>query len=91
MTQLNPLAGSILGSAQAQHHVDVEKSRQVRRAQVLQKNVALQDDQLEHQVESSEELAPIHHEAEGQGQQDPRHPSKKQKPEDEKPHIDLKA
>jgi len=90
MTDFNPLSGSILGSAQAQHHVEAEKTRQVRRAQALRKNVALQDDQLEHQVESSEELTPIHDEYEGQGQQEPRQP-KKQKDDGENPHIDLKA
>ena len=92
MTDFNPLAGAILGSAQAQHQVDVEKQRQLRRAQALRKNVAARDDQLEHQVESSEELSPVHDEDQGhkQGQQkdpgDPHHGN-----DDGPPHIDLKA
>jgi len=91
MTQFNPLSGSILGGAQAQHQVEVEKTRQVRRSQALQKNVALQDDQLEHQVESSEELSPIHDEDHGQEkQQRGSHPHKSDR-DDEKPHIDVKA
>ena len=91
MTQLNPLTGSVLGGAQAQHQVETEKTRQVRRSQALQKNVALQDDQLEHQVESSEELSPIHDQEQGHENQRRRsHPDKSQR-DDEKPHIDVKA
>ena len=92
MTEFNPVAGSILGSAAAQHEVDVEKQRQVRRAQALRKNIALQDDQLEHPVESSEQIAPVSDEEHQSGQdrqQDPKH--NRRSPDDESPHIDLKA
>jgi hypothetical protein len=79
MTDFNPLAGSILGSTQAQHQVDIE-------------NVAARDDELEHQVESSEELPPVGDEPDDQRQRDQR---KKQKPDPDKddghPHIDLTA
>ncbi|MDB5172598.1 MAG: hypothetical protein JWN51_1371, partial [Phycisphaerales bacterium] len=56
MSQLNPLSGSILGSVQAQRQMAVDKERQLRRARALEKNIAARDDELEHQVESSEEV-----------------------------------
>ncbi|HXE52926.1 MAG TPA: hypothetical protein VN541_07930 [Tepidisphaeraceae bacterium] len=90
MTDFNPLAGAILGSAQAQHLVDVEKQQQVRRAQALRKNVAAQDDQLEHQVESAEEIRPVdndEHPDSQQRKQDPRRSPK----DDERPRLDVKA
>ena len=59
MSYINPLAGSILGSAQSQRVQAEQKDRQVRRAQDLEKDAALQDEQLEHQVESSEALTGV--------------------------------
>ena len=90
MTDFNPLAGAILGSAQAQHQVDVEKQRQLRRAQALRKNVAARDDELEHQVESAEEIQPVdndEHPDSRQRKHDPRHSDK----DDDRPHLDVKA
>jgi hypothetical protein len=92
MTDFNPLAGAILGSAQAQHQVNLTKQRQLRRSQTLRKNVASADEELEHHVESSEELTSIHDEEKQHsgGQQDhPRRPPKEEP--DEPPHLDLKA
>jgi hypothetical protein len=88
MTQLNPLTGSILQSAQVSRQQAATKAAHVRRAQQLQKNVAQRDDELEHQVESSEQVAPTKDQEE--------HPAGKKrkqqgKPADEKPHIDLTA
>lgn len=62
MTQFNPLVGSILQSTQVQRQQAAAKARDVRRAREVEKNIALQDDVLEHQVESSEELKPIREE-----------------------------
>lgn len=92
MTDFNPLAGSILGSTQAQHQIDIEKQRQTRRAQTVSKNVAARDDQLEHQVESSEALPPVGDEPEEQRRQDERQKRKPRPPkDDDQPHIDLTA
>jgi hypothetical protein len=92
MTDFNPLAGAILGSAQIQQLSDLQKQRQLRRAQALRKNVAARADELDHQVESPEEPAPIHdapdEHPQRQAKRDPRHPNAK---EDGKPHIDVKA
>lgn len=92
MTDFNPMAGAILGSAQAQHQIDVQKQGQLRRAQTLRKNVATQDDQLEHQVESTEEIQPVdarEHEQSRQQKQDPRQPGRQK--DDDRPRIDVKA
>jgi hypothetical protein len=59
MTDFNPLAGAILGSAQAQQIAGTEKQRQVRRAQTLRKNAADREDGFEHQVESAQEIHPV--------------------------------
>jgi hypothetical protein len=74
MTDFNPLAGAILGSAQAQQIAGTEKQRQVRRAQILRKNVADREDEFEHQVESADEIHPI-----DDGGHD-KNPSKRQPP-----------
>jgi hypothetical protein len=88
---LNPLSGAILQSITAQRELVVEKEQQVRREQVLEKNIAAEDDRFEHQVESSDTVAPAN---DGQSKQD-QGGRKKQKngknEEQEKPHIDLKA
>jgi hypothetical protein len=59
MTDFNPLAGAILGSAQTQQIAGIEKQRQIRRAQTLRKNAADREDEFEHQVESAEEIHPV--------------------------------
>jgi hypothetical protein len=93
MTQFNPLAGSILQSSQVSRQQATSKAAQVRRSQQLQRNVAQRDDEMEHQVESSEELTPIHdRDAQGQGgRRQPPHQSKRDSGDDDKPHIDLRA
>ena len=91
MTDFNPLAGTLLGSAQAQNQVDVEKQRQLRRQQAIRKNVAAREDGYEHQVESSEELHPVDDGEQGQNQK--RHDARRDRKDspDEKPRIDVKA
>jgi hypothetical protein len=91
LSQLNPLSGAILQSITAQREVGVEKERQVRREQILKKNIAAEDDRFEHQVESSDTVAPTN---DGQSRRDQqgRKNQKKGKDQDEgEPHIDLTA
>jgi len=91
MTDFNPLSGAVLGSTQAQHQIDIEKQRQLRRTQTLRKNVAANDDQLEHQVESSDQVPAVQDENKGQPQ-DRRNDSRRRHPgKDQRPHIDVKA
>ncbi len=60
MTQINPFTGSILQAPTVQRQQAAQKDRQLRRVSDLEKNAALDDDQLEHQVESSDVVAPVH-------------------------------
>ena len=90
MTDFNPLAGAILGSAQAQGQAEAQKQRQLRRAQTVRKNVAAEGDRFEHQVESAEELPPAGDDAGKRQPQDrKRHP--RRHGNDDRPHIDVKA
>lgn len=91
MSQLNPIAGSILQSIQAQRQVGVEKERQVRREQILEKNIAAEDDRFEHQVESSDIVTEAHdgHSQQNKPDQQKRRPKKDG--EDEEPRLDLTA
>ena len=96
MSQINPFTGSILQAPQVQRQQSVEKDRQVRKAQDRTKNSALESDELEHQVESSEQLTPIHGDQKQPRQfKRPRHQHENgQEPDegdDEEPHIDLTA
>jgi hypothetical protein len=90
MSQLNPLAGSILASVQAQRQMAVDKERQLRRARALEKDVAARDDEMEHQVESSEEVRPIGDESE-ESRDRPKRQAPPKETADDKPHIDLTA
>ena len=95
MTQINPFTGSILQAPQVQRQQAAEKDRQLRRVTDQEKDSALQGDQLEHQVESSEELAAIH----DQDTPDPRKRRKPTKPNDanadpasdDEQHLDVTA
>ncbi|HEX2973149.1 MAG TPA: hypothetical protein VHP11_12505 [Tepidisphaeraceae bacterium] len=90
MTQINPFTGSLIQSMQVQPRQSAEKDRQIRRMQNLSKNAALQGDQLEHQVESSDALHATNdgNASHQQPEQDRQH---HQPAEDKPPHIDLTA
>jgi hypothetical protein len=60
MFEITSLSGALLQSSQLQLAQAAEKGKQARKAQELAKNVAARDDELEHQVENSEELTAIH-------------------------------
>lgn len=87
MFEINPLANTILGSVQQQKTLGIEKNRQIRRNNVLEKNVATEDEQLESEVESADAISAVHDE---QDETPPRREPPK-KPEDDKPHIDIKG
>jgi hypothetical protein len=90
MSAINPFAGYVAQGAQIERAQAADKTRQLRREQILSKDVAARDDELEHQVESAEAAAAIHDDAGGQGgnrrQQRPNRDGK-----DEPPHLDIKA
>ena len=96
MTFFNPLLGSLVPATPAQRAA--EKGRQIARSQALRKNTAAEGDrvEVEHQVESAEELPPVGEEAGGGGSQGRRQPPRKQSAtpapeEDAPPHIDVTA
>ena len=91
MTPINPFSGYVAAGSQLERTQAAEKTRQVRREQVLSKNVAARDDELEHQVENTEAVAAAHDDQQpGQQQQSPREGPPT--PEgDEPPHIDVTA
>lgn len=93
MSQVNPFAGYVAGSSHVQRQQAMHKDQQVRRIQQLAKDIALQDDRLEHQVESSEELRSIHDERDADPQQHQRKGSESaENPEQEEaPHVDVRA
>jgi hypothetical protein len=91
MDIINPLANTLLQSTQVQRQQSAEKQRQVRRTQALSKDVATRDDEMEHQVESSEELPPVQDEEPEHDQQKQRKQNSKKNEEEDRPHLDLTA
>lgn len=94
MFPINYLSGALIQSAQVQTREASEKAQQARRARELEKNVAARDDELEHQVENSEELAPTHEQDRRSDQQKRRQHAKREEEEssdEESGGLDLKA
>lgn len=94
MTQINPFTGAIVQSTQVQARRGVEKERAIRRLQNLGKNAALQGDQLEHQVESSDALPSINDQGttyNPRRRPSQRHPKPKSQQDEGQDHVDLKA
>jgi len=91
MEIVNPLASSLAQSAAVTRQQSADKSRQIRHAQALRKDAAAAPDSFEHQVESSEELNPIHDERRESRQQGKPKPTPQQPEGEEPPHIDVVA
>jgi hypothetical protein len=60
VSQINPFTGSILQAPHVQRSQATDRDRQLRRATDLSKNAALQGEQLQHEVESSEAITSVH-------------------------------
>jgi hypothetical protein len=92
VSSINPFSGYVAQGSQVERLQAADKARQVRREQTLSKNVAAQDDQLEHQVESADAIVSIHDDQRGQNpqQHQRRNPSKPDEGE-EPPHLDVTA
>jgi hypothetical protein len=96
MEIVNQLAGSLAQSAAVTRQQSTDKSQQIRRSQVLKKDTATAADTFEHQVESCEELAPIHDDQrqkqDRRGKRKPAIPAPARPDSDEPPpHIDVKV
>lgn len=101
MLPINSLSGALAQSTQIQLEQAAEKNRQARKARELARNVAARaagfaatEEELEQQVENSEELTPIHDQGR-QGQEREKHKFKRdqEKTADDSPAdgLDLKA
>lgn len=94
MMQINYLSGALLQSTQLQLQQASEKSQQARKVQEQAKNIAARDDELEHQVENSEELTEIHEQGRQKDDQRKRRQQKQEEEEtdeDSEPGLDLTA
>jgi hypothetical protein len=89
VSSINPFSGYLAQGSQVERTQAAEKSRQLRRSQQLSKNIAQQDDNLEHQVESPDSVSGA------SGEQKPKDQGKrKNKGQDngeDQAHVDIKA
>ena len=88
VSSINPFSGYLAQGSQTERTQAAEKSAQLRRRQQLSKNIAQQDEALEHQVESPDTVAAA------SGEQKPRQEKKrkqKKKGDNDGPHVDVKA
>lgn len=60
VSQINPFTGSVLQAPHVQRTQATDRDRQLRRVNDLSKNAALQGEQHQHEVESSEAVTPAH-------------------------------
>jgi hypothetical protein len=88
VSAINPFSGYIAAGSQVERANASDKSRQIRRAQALSKNIAQRDDEMEHQVESADTVSPASGQDQRQGGQQEQRDEKK---DDETPHVDIKA
>ncbi len=92
MDIVNPLTGNLAQSGSVvQRQQSVTKAQQIRREQALRKDVTASGDHFDHQVESCEELNPIHDEPKDghRDQPPPDAEASAEESNDEKPHIDV--
>jgi hypothetical protein len=93
MTSINPFSGYVAQGTQVERAQVTDKTRQIRRTQELSKNVALRDDEMEHQVESSDTVGSATDD-QGSGQPSQQQHKRQSEPDadgDDRPHIDLTA
>ena len=96
MTFFNPLSGSLVPATPAQR---AAKERQIARSQALRKNTAAVGDRVdvEHEVESADELPQVGDDAggsrqgQGQGQGQPDRDASKPDEEEHRPGLDVTA
>jgi hypothetical protein len=92
MSSINPFSGYLAQGSQVERTQAADKTRQIRRTQALSKDVAAKDDQLEHQVESTDALAEIHDEQNpSQQQQKQKKQQQGEEGKEEPPRLDLTA
>ena len=94
MTPLNPLTPAILQSQSLQRTQSASKNQQIRKGQVLARNVAATDDTFEHAVESTDRVDPSHDQDPQKNPQQRRGGKREEKSDvddEQPPRIDLTA
>jgi hypothetical protein len=95
MSEINPLAGSILQAPAAQRQQETQKTAETRRVHDRAKNSAASDEEeVEESVASADEVQPSGDEQKGHQQRKgtySRHPSSDAEPDVEGEHLDLEA
>jgi hypothetical protein len=92
MSSINPFSGYLAQGSQTERAQAAEKARQIRRSQELSRNIARQDDSLEHQVESTDTVTGTSGEQKPKQDQRRKKNAKDQRPKDgEPPHVDVTA
>lgn len=90
VSAINPFSGYLAQGSHVERTQATDKSRQIRRAQQLSRDVALRDDEMEHQVESSDAPSALKDDDAGAGQQ--QYPQQHEEPgEETPPHLDITA
>ncbi len=95
MSQITPFTYAVVQNVQSQRQGAIDKERQLRKAQAMERDIAAHDDELEHQVESSEEVQAIQDEPEKKQNRSKRNSSKHaqdlRSKDDDTSHIDVTA
>jgi len=89
---INPFSGYLAQGAQLDRLQAADKTRQAKRANALSKNIAARDDEMEHQVESTEQISPVNDQGAGQqhgGQTGKKKNGQTEDPKDAPPHLDI--
>ncbi len=89
---IQPLAGALAATPQAQATQSAQRTAQIRRQQNRLKVSSIDQDTLERQVESADAVEAVHDKPEEHpSNKRNRHPPRKDGDKDEPPHIDLTA
>jgi len=95
MNGVNPIAGSIYQASTVQRTLAGERDAGIRRTQLARKNVGTTGDTLEHSVESSDVISPLHDEEREQNSRKRKRRAQPELPVDESdddlPRLDLTA
>ena len=59
MSQIPPFGYVIVQNVQVQRETAIDKERQLRREQAVEKDIAAQEDTFEHHVEKTKEVHPV--------------------------------
>jgi hypothetical protein len=95
MSQINPFAGAIASTPQAQRLASADRDAQLRRTQQQEKTATHNGQPADEFVESADAISPVHDENEHkdprQKKRKPRHETEPDDPTPDPPHLDIRA